>query len=67
METKPAVQTTEFWSHLMVQVVALAQLTGVWQYLPSHDNTWVVTAMAIVGGLYATGRGLAKSGVAPTP
>jgi predicted tellurium resistance membrane protein TerC len=67
METKPGVQTTEFWTMLFGQVVAVLQLTGAWQYMPSSKNPYVIIAMAVLGGLYAVGRGRAKQGVPYNP
>lgn len=67
METKPGIQTTEFWTMLFGQVVAMAQLTGAWQYAPSSKNPFVLIAMAVLGGLYAVARGQAKQGVPYTP
>lgn len=67
METKPGIQTTEFWTNLFGQVVALLQLTGAWQYMPPSNNKYVIIAMAVLGGLYAVGRGRAKQGVPYNP
>jgi len=67
METKPGIQTTEFWTMLFGQVVSLLQLTGAWQFMPDGNNKFVVIAMAVLGGLYAIGRGQAKQGVTYTP
>jgi hypothetical protein len=63
METKPGYMTTEFWVQIFGQAVGLLQLTGAWQYAPDSSNKYVMIAMAILGGLYAVGRGQAKQGV----
>lgn len=62
-ETKPGPQTTEFWLAIFGNVIGVAQLTGVWEYLPNGQNRWVIIALAILNALYAVGRGQAKSGV----
>jgi hypothetical protein len=62
-ETKPGPQTTEFWLAIFGNAIGIAQLTGVWEYLPSGQNRWVLMAIAIINALYAVGRGQAKSGV----
>ena len=67
METKPGIYTTEFWVQIFGQAVGLLQLTGAWQYAPNSSNKYVMIAMAVLGGLYAVGRGQAKQGVAYNP
>lgn len=64
METKPAVKTTEFWTSLFAAGLQVINLLGVWNYVPNSVSTY---ALAVIGGLYAASRGLAKSGVKPGP
>lgn len=66
-ETKPGITTTEFWLALFTNLIAMAQLTGVWQYAPDGQNKWVLVGMAIVNAVYAVGRGKAKQGVPYDP
>lgn len=59
-ETKPGVQTTEFWTMLFSNVAGVIQLLAG----PADvSNKWVAIALGVVNGAYAVGRGLAKSGV----
>lgn len=59
-ETKAGYLTTEFWTTVVAEVLAVIQmLTGT----INVSNKWVVLGMAIVGGLYNGSRGLAKQGV----
>lgn len=58
METKPGVYTTEFWTSLIANLINLANLAGVWNFVP---NKYSVLALAIIQGLYAASRGMAKS------
>jgi outer membrane lipoprotein SlyB len=64
-ETKPAVRTTEYWTAIFTQLVLLGQLSGVdpVDAIEKSQNPVVLIAMAIVGGLYAVARGIAKRGV----
>lgn len=57
-ETKPGWQTTEFW--VAVLTLIAVNLNGVVLTLP---DKYQVIATAIVAGLYAVARGLAKQGV----
>ena len=60
METKPAVKTTEFWLTIAVNLASL--LSAIAGALPPRYAGIVST---VVTGLYALGRGWAKSGVKP--
>ncbi len=59
---KPGPQTTEFWVTIFGNLIGIAQLTGLWEYLPSGQNKWVLIALAFGNGMYKVSRGLAKSG-----
>jgi len=62
METKPGPKTTEFWTMIFTNVLGLVNVTGIWNYVPNGVSVYV---MAIVSGLYAVARGLAKLNVKP--
>jgi hypothetical protein len=62
METKPGVKTTEFW--LTLAVSAGSVIAALASALPAR-YAGIATAVSI--GLYALGRGQAKSGVKPGP
>lgn len=64
METKPAFRTTEFWTALVVQLIMIANLTSIWNYMP---NRYSALVMGFVQGLYMLSRGWAKSGVGYDP
>jgi hypothetical protein len=64
LETKPGIYTTEFWVMLLSNVVGLANLTGIWDYVPNNVS---VLFMAIVSALYTVSRGQAKKGVGYDP
>lgn len=59
-ETKPGVQTTEFWMHAVLQVLLLLNTLNVWSYMPQK---YTVLVQGILGAAYALGRGVAKTGV----
>ncbi len=69
METKPAVQTTEFWKSLSTMIVGAGILAlGLYK----ANDTLVYTGMALLGvtsGAYSLSRGMAKTGIeyAPVP
>lgn len=63
METKPGPQTTEFWVTIFTGATQALNLFGLWDYVP---NSVSVYALAIIGGLYAVSRGIAKQGIKPT-
>lgn len=60
METKSGIRTTEFW--LTVITAAGALIAALASELPPR---YAAIASAISVGLYAIGRGQAKSGVKP--
>ena len=64
METKPGYLTTEFWTMVITNLINLANLVGIWNFVP---NKYSAIIMAILGGAYAAARGLAKAGVKPDP
>lgn len=57
MQPKPGVTTTEFWMHLVLQIVLLLNTVNVWNYMPPH---YTVLIQGILGAAYALSRGLAK-------
>lgn len=63
METKPSVYTSEFWLHLIGQLLLWANTSNVWNYFP---GTWghigTVIASALLGLGYFNARGRAKQG-----
>lgn len=59
-ETKPGLQTTEFWLQILLQILLTLNTVGIWDYLPPRYSTF---AQAILGAAYALSRGWAKSGV----
>jgi hypothetical protein len=61
-ETKPGVYTSEFWVTLIGNILGIVQM--VLGPVNVNDNR-VVLALAIINGLYAASRGLAKAGVKP--
>lgn len=61
VETKSALQTTEFWTSMGIHLIMFLNLIGVWNYMP---NKYSAITMAVVQGLYAISRGVAKAGVA---
>ena len=60
-ESKPGWLTTEFYITLFTSVFAFGDVVGLWDTLPDQ---WASVLWAIVGGLYAVSRGIAKNGVA---
>lgn len=57
METKPGIQTTEFWFALGVNLATMIDMTGVASYLP---DKYAALAFTVVNAAYALSRGLAK-------
>lgn len=75
METKPGHLTTEFWAMVVTVVLpwltTIADNTNVVSVVPDKYR-WVLPlvaafATALSTGLYAVGRGKAKSGIAYDP
>ena len=62
METKPGPKTTEFWVMVYVQLMQLANLTGVWNFVPNRVSGYIVAAVTFA---YAIARGIAKANVKP--
>lgn len=60
METKPGPKTTEFWTMLFTNVLALIQVVA--GPVNIHDSRLAIP-WAIVNGLYIFSRGQAKQGV----
>lgn len=58
METKPAVYTTEFWLHLILQIFFVLNTAHIWVYMPPR---WSGIIQAIMLAAYTTSRGIAKS------
>lgn len=63
METKPGYKTTEFWTMMGIQLLGLANLTGIWDWASNYHGGII---MSVVGAAYAVARGIAKQGVKPT-
>lgn len=57
MAPKPGIKTTEFWTHLLLQIVLLLNTVGIWDYMPAK---YTVLVQGILGAAYAFSRGLAK-------
>jgi hypothetical protein len=57
MPPKPGIRTTEFWMHMILQVILLLNTIGVWNYMPPK---YTVLVQGILGAFYAFARGLAK-------
>jgi hypothetical protein len=75
METKPGIQTTEFWAMVVTVVLpwlaTIADNTDVVSIVPEKYR-WVLPviasfATALSAGLYAVGRGKAKQGIPYQP
>ena len=62
METKPGIYTTEFWVSAITLIAVF--ISSIDDALP---DKWAAIAAAVVAGLYAVARGLAKSGVGADP
>jgi hypothetical protein len=60
METKPGYKTTEFWLTVAVSVASFVSAVS-----DNLSPKWAALAAALANGLYAVGRGQAKSGVKP--
>jgi hypothetical protein len=59
-ESKPGIKTTEFWVTIFTNIIGLIQVSTT--TLDSSTNKWVVIGLAVINGLYAASRGIAKSG-----
>ena len=57
MAPKPGILTTEFWMHLILQIILLLNTMDVWSYMPQK---YTVIVQGILGAAYAGSRGLAK-------
>ncbi len=64
METKPAYLTTEFWVTIFSTIYMVLNASGILNEIPPQ---WAAVATAILGGLYAVGRGQAKQGLPYNP
>lgn len=60
METKPGIQTTEFWMHAVLQIILLLNTVQVWSYMPTK---WSGAIQGVLAAAYAIGRGLSKQGI----
>lgn len=63
MESKPGIQTTEFWVTVFTSLTALVDLLGLADYVPDSVSGIVLAAVA---GAYSVSRGVAKAGVTPS-
>jgi hypothetical protein len=57
MDPKPGIKTTEFWMHLILQIVLLLNTVSIWDYMPAK---YTVIVQGILGAAYALSRGAAK-------
>jgi hypothetical protein len=57
MAPKAGIKTTEFWMHLVLQILLLLNTIGVWNYM---NPKYTVLVQGILGAAYAGARGLAK-------
>jgi hypothetical protein len=57
MAPKAGIKTTEFWMHLILQILLLLNTIGVWNYM---NPKYTVLVQGILGAAYAGARGLAK-------
>jgi len=57
MAPKPGIQTTEFWMHLILQIILLLNTVNIWDYMPQK---YTVLIQGVLGAAYALARGLAK-------
>lgn len=57
MQPKAGIKTTEFWMHLVLQIVLILNTVGIWDYMPAK---YTVLVQGILGAAYAAARGLAK-------
>jgi hypothetical protein len=63
METKPFYLTSEFWLAFPSAVFVFGNSVHLWDAVP---RSWSTLAGALIAGLYAVGRGTAKSGTSYT-
>jgi hypothetical protein len=64
METKPAVYSTEFWTHVLLQIIFLVNTVDLVTFMPDKYSGIV---QAILGAAYMLARGIAKSGTTVDP
>lgn len=57
MNPRLGIKTSEFWMHLLLQIVLMLNTIGVWKYMPPK---YTVLVQGILGAFYAFARGLAK-------
>lgn len=57
MAPKPGIRTTEFWMHVLLQIILILNTVGFWDYMPPK---YTVLVQGILGAAYAGSRGLAK-------
>ncbi len=57
MAPKPGIKTTEFWMHIVLQIVLLLNTVNVWNYM---NPKYTVLVQGILGAAYALSRGTAK-------
>jgi hypothetical protein len=51
MAPKPGIATTEFWMHLILQVILILNTVGVWDYMPPK---YTVLVQGILGAAATT-------------
>jgi hypothetical protein len=64
VETKPSINTSEFWVHLVLQVFFVLNTSQVWTYMPPK---WSGLVQAVLAAGYMVSRGQAKSGIQADP
>lgn len=57
-------KSTEFWLHLILQVILFLNTTNIWDYMPQR---YTVVVQGILYAAYAGSRGLAKLGTNSEP
>jgi hypothetical protein len=57
MDPKPGIRSSEFWMHLVLQIILMLNTINVWDYMPQK---YTVLVQGILGAAYAGSRGLAK-------
>lgn len=64
MKVTNGAKSTEFWMHMVLQVILLLNTIDVWSYMPAK---YTVLVQGILGAAYAGSRGLAKLGQNSVP
>lgn len=68
METKPAIYTSELWTTVIIQIILTLNTLHIWDYAPGKwGHILTALAQALLAGLYALARGIAKNQVGIDP